>query len=58
MVDVAAHNVEPSRRTHEQHVLCSAPFAEQLSPDLRAKLVELGEVPIRGRRMTLGLLGC
>ena len=50
--------LESLTKEYEQSVLCSADFAGQLPPDLRGRLVELGQVPIRGRQTELGLLGC
>jgi class 3 adenylate cyclase len=50
--------LEALTKESEQSVLCSADFAARLSPELRAQLVELGRVPIRGRQTELALLGC
>ena len=45
-------------KEYEQSILCSADFAGRLSAELRDGLVELGRVPLRGRKTELGLLGC
>jgi class 3 adenylate cyclase len=57
-VNLSARLESLTKDYDEQSVLCSADFAGRLSADLRGRLVELGQVPIRGRQMELGLLGC
>lgn len=45
-------------KEHDQNILCSDQFVGRLSSELRERLVELGQVPIRGRQTKLGLFGC
>ena len=56
-VNLAAR-LEAMTKDHEQCILCSADLAERLSAEARSRLVDLGRVPIRGRRTELGLFGC
>lgn len=50
--------LESLTKEYEESILCSADFGEMLSPELREHLVDLGRVPIRGRKTELGLRGC
>ena len=50
--------LEALSKEQEHAILCSTAFGDRLSPDLRARLVELGSVPIRGKSTEIRLLGC
>jgi len=56
-VNLAAR-LESLTKEHEQSILCSADLGDRLPGESRSRLVDLGRVPIRGRRTALGLLGC
>ena len=56
-VNLAAR-LEALTKEHEQSILCSADLGARLTDESRARLVDLGQVPIRGRRTELGLFGC
>jgi class 3 adenylate cyclase len=53
-----AARLEALTKEHELSILCSTDLGERLSEEARAGLVDLGQVPIRGRSTSLGLLGC
>ncbi len=56
-VNLAAR-LEALTKEYDEFILCSTDLGARLSPELRSRLVDLGRVPIRGRRTELGLLGC
>ena len=56
-VNLAAR-LEALTKDHDLSILCSTDLGDRLSDESRARLVDLGRVPIRGRRTELGLLGC
>ena len=56
-VNIAAR-LDSLTKERDESLLCSDDFAGRLSAELRKGLIELGQVPIRGRVTELGLLGC